>query len=214
MDELQPGATAVDPPVGPVLRRIAPGTRIRRHRRVTAVSGAVLFACMFLPAVDACGPVVPYQLPPVLPPYAFGLVFALIAISQTPRALRRGIAALRGVAIGVAIAGAAITAIVPEIGVPELALGGVVLALLASSRAGEPRIAAAAIVVALVSMLWFAVWCLDDSALIGVYLSLASSTGLLLGAVRWRRELAAVISSRDEGSVRHRGRHRVLDDRL
>jgi hypothetical protein len=186
MDELASSATAVDPP----LARIAPGTRIRRHRRVTALSGIALFACMFLPAVDACGPVVPYQLPPVLPPYAFGLVFALIAISQTPRGLRRGIAALRGVAAGAAIAGAAVAAVVPEIGVPELGLGAALLVLLGLSRASERRVAAAALVVAIGSTSWFAVWCLDDSALIGAYLSLASSLGLLLGAVLWRRELA------------------------
>ena len=72
MDDL-PATTAVEPP----LVRIAPGTRIRRHRRVTALSGILLFACLFLPAVDACGPVMPYQLPPVVPPYVLGLVFAL-----------------------------------------------------------------------------------------------------------------------------------------
>jgi hypothetical protein len=45
-------------------------------------------------------------------------------------------------------------------------------------------------VVAAVSMLWFGLWCLEDGALIGVYLSLASSAGLLLGALLWRSELA------------------------
>jgi hypothetical protein len=41
-----------------------------------------------------------------------------------------------------------------------------------------------------VSVLWFGMWCLDSSALVGVYLSLVSSAGLLLGAVMWWRELA------------------------
>jgi hypothetical protein len=186
MDEHAPGATAIDPP----LLRIAPGTRIRRHRRVTALSGVLLFACLFLPAVDACGPVIPYELPPVAPPYVFGLVFALIAISQTPRALRRGIAALRVVSVLVAVAGLVVMAILPEVGIPELGFGVALLAIIGLSRTSEARIAAAAIAVAAVSMLWFALWCLDDSARCGAYLSLAGSAGLFVGGVLWLRELA------------------------
>lgn len=186
MDEHAPGATAIDPP----LLRIAPGTRIRRHRRVTALSGVLLFACLFLPAVDACGPVIPYELPPVAPPYVFGLVFALIAISQTPRALRRGIAALRVVSVLVAVAGLVVMAILPEVGIPELGFGVALLAIIGLSRTSEARIAGAAIAVAAVSMPWFALWCLDDSALCGAYLSLAGSAGLFVGGVLWLRELA------------------------
>ncbi|HEX3765239.1 MAG TPA: hypothetical protein VHW23_41365 [Kofleriaceae bacterium] len=179
-------ATAVEPP----LVRIAPGPRIRRHRRVTALSGILLFACMFLPAVDACGPVLPYELPPVLPPYVLGLVFALIAIAQTGRGLRRGIVALRAVSVIAAVAGVVVIPVVPEIGGPELAFGLVLLQVLGLWRTTEGRVAAAAVVAAVVSTLWFGLWCLDDGALIGVYLSLASSLGLLLGAMMWRSELA------------------------
>jgi hypothetical protein len=181
-----PGTIAVEPP----LVRVAPGTRIRRHRRVTALSGILLFACMFLPAVDACGPVMPYELPPVLPPYVLGLVFALIAIAQTARGLRRGIVALRAVSVLAAVAGVVVIPIVPAVGIPELGLGVVLLLVLGLWRTTEPRIAAAAAVVAAVSTLWFGLWCLGDGALIGVHLSLASSAGLLLGAVMWRLELA------------------------
>lgn len=185
MDDL-PATTAVEPP----LVRIAPGTRVRRHRRVTALSGILLFSCLFLPAVDACGPVLPYELPPVAPPYVLGLVFALIAIAQTDRGLRGGILALRAVAAIAAAAGVVVIPVVPEIGVPELAVGVVLLLVVGLWRTTEPRVAAAALLVGAVSALWFGLWCLDDGALIGVYLSLASSVGLVLGAVLWRRELA------------------------
>jgi hypothetical protein len=185
MDDL-PATTAVEPP----LVRIAPGTRIRRHRRVTALSGILLFACMFLPAIDACGPVLPYELPPVAPPYVLGLVFALIAIAQTERGLRGGILALRAVSAITVAAGVVVMPIVPEIGIPEAVLGVVLLGVIGLWRTTEPRVAAAAIVVAAVSALWFGLWCLDDGALTGVYLSAASSAGLLLGAVMWRGELA------------------------
>jgi hypothetical protein len=185
MDDV-PAMTAVEPP----LVRIAPGTRIRRHRRVTALSGILLFACLFLPAVDACGPVMPYELPPVVPPYALGLVFALIAIAQTERGLRGGIVALRAVSAITAAAGVVVMPVVPEIGIPELVLGVGLLGVIGLWRTSERRVAAAAIVVAAVSALWFGLWCLDDGALIGVYLSVASSGGLLVGAVMWRGELA------------------------
>lgn len=185
MDDL-PATTAVEPP----LVRIAPGTRIRRHRRVTALSGILLFACLFLPAVDACGPVMPYQLPPVVPPYVFGLVFALIAIAQTDRGLRRGIVALRAVSAITAAAGVVVMPVVPEIGIPELILGVGLLLVIGLWRTSERRVAAAAIASAAVSALWFGLWCFDDGALIGVYLSVVSSAGLLLGAVMWRGELA------------------------
>ena len=185
MDDL-PATTAVEPP----LVRIAPATRIRRHRRVTALSGILLFACLFLPAVDACGPVMPYQLPPVVPPYVLGLVFALIAIAQTDRGLRRGIVALRAVSAITAAAGVVVMPVVPEIGIPELILGIGLLLVIGLWRTSERRVAAAAIAVAAVSALWFGLWCFDDGALIGVYLSVASAAGLLLGAVMWRGELA------------------------
>jgi hypothetical protein len=189
MDDL-PAMTAVEPP----LVRIAPGTRIRCHRRVTALSGTLLFACMFLPAVDAYGPVLPYELPPVVPPYVLGLVFALIAIAQTERGLRGGILALRAVSAIVAAAGVVMTPVVPELGVPELAVGAVLLLVVGLWRTTELRVAGAAIVVGVASTLWFALWCVGlwclDGAAIGVYLSLASSAGLLIGAVLWERELA------------------------
>lgn len=185
MDDLS-ATTAVEPP----LVRIAPGTRIRRHRRVTALSGILLFACLFLPAVDACGPVMPYQLPPVVPPYVLGLVFALIAIAQTDRGLRRGIVALRAVSAIIAAAGVVVMPVVPEIGIPELILGVGLLLVIGLWRTSERRVAAATIAAAAVSALWFGLWCFDDGALIGVYLSVVSSAGLLLGAVMWRGELA------------------------
>ena len=145
MDDL-PATTAVEPP----LVRIAPGTRIRRHRRVTALSGILLFACMFLPAIDACGPVMPYQLPPVVPPYALGLVFALIAIAQTERGLGRGIIALRAVSVITAAAGVVVMPVVPEIGIPELVLGVGLLGVIGLWRTSESRVAAAAIAAAAV----------------------------------------------------------------
>jgi hypothetical protein len=187
MDELEPGKPAVEPP----LVRVVARDPVRRHRRVTSVSGIVLFVCMFLPAVDACGTVMPYEVPPLLPPYLYGLVFALIALSRTPRGMLRGIFALRLVTVLVIVAGAVVIPIAPEVGVVELVLGVALLLIVGLIRTTEPRVAASALVVAAVAMLWFGLWCLTGDALVGVYLSLASSTGLFAGTLLWLRELAA-----------------------
>lgn len=180
-------ATAVEPP----LIRCVDGGRIRRHRSVTGLSGILLFACLFLPAVDACGAVRPYELPPLAPPYVYGLVFALIALSRTPRALAHGVVALRVLAVLVMVSGTLVIAIVPEVGLPEVAVGIVLLLTIGVARTTEHRVAATVIALALVSVLWFTLWSVEDTALPGVYLSLASAGGLLLGGVLWWRELAA-----------------------
>lgn len=187
----RPGTHAVACAVDLPLVRSVPDTRIRRHRRVTGLSGILLFACMFLPAIDACGTVHPYELPPLAPPYLFGLVFALIAMSRTPRALAHGIVALRALSLLTGFAGMMVGVVALQVGIPEMVLAAAVFVILGAPHRGEARIALAAIAVAAVSMLWFAVWCFDDGALVGVYLSLASAGGLLAGAVLWRRELAA-----------------------
>jgi hypothetical protein len=40
-----------------------------------------------------------------------------------------------------------------------------------------------------VSIVWFGVWVVLGGALVGVYLALASSVGLLVGCIAWLREL-------------------------
>lgn len=186
----RPGAHAVATALDPPLVRSVPGTRIRRHRRITGVSGIVLFACMFLPAIDACGTVHPYELPPLAPPYLFGLVFALIAMSRTPRALAHGIVALRALSLLTGVASLLVGAVALQVGIPEMVLAAALLVILSWVHLGEARVALAAIALAAVSMLWFAVWCGGDDALVGIYLSLASAGGLLAGGVLWWRELA------------------------
>ena len=201
MDPVETVATAIEPPLVPSVST----TRIRRHRRLTGLSGILLFACLFLPAIDACGAVQPYELPPLAPPYLYGLVFAP---ARTPRGLAHGIVALRVLAVLVVVSGVLVAAIVPEVGLPEVAVGIVLLLIVGLARTSEPRVAASAIAVALVSALWFSVWCLDDSALLGVYLSLASAVGLALGGLLWWRELAVRPSVDVPAAVARRGTER------
>src|SRR5205814_2005179 len=145
---------AVDPPIS----YLAPGTRARRHRSLTGLSGILLFACMFLPAIEGCNhPVIPYEVPPLLPPYLYGLVFAVIAMSWSPKRLSLWVTALRVLAVLVVAASVALVVIAPPAGVLELLLGAVLL-LIVGPGTTERHVAATGIAVGLISMIWFGFW--------------------------------------------------------
>lgn len=180
-----PGSAAVDPPAP----RVVPSSRALRHRRLTGLSGILLFACMFLPAVKGCHePVIPYQVPPLLPPYLYGLVFALLAMAPTPRGLQRARVALRVLGTLVVFASIVLLVVAPPVGVIELLIGTVLLVTVLSTGAIEPHIAACGVEIAVVSVLWFGAWSVTEDALLGVTLSLVSSVGLLVGCLAWLRE--------------------------
>jgi hypothetical protein len=190
--ELAPGRFALDPPVVQPRRDAAvPGAgSARRHRRLTGLSGLLLFACLFLPAVKGCHqPVMAYEVPPFLPPYLYGLVFALIAIAWTPRSLAVGVLALRVLGSLVVIGSVVLVVIAPPIGVIELMIGALLLVTVGLFGTTEPRVVASGIMVGVVCVIWFGCWAMTPEALIGVYLSLVSSLGLLAGCLAWLREL-------------------------
>ena len=185
---MSPGRAAVDPPI----QHLAPASRARRHRRLTGLSGILLFACMFLPAVKGCNaPVMPYEVPPFLPPYLYGLVFALVAMSRTTRGVQLGYTVLRVLAALVVLGSIVLVIIAPPVGILELLIGTVLLVTVAPGDNLERQIATSGIEVAGVSVLWFAAWSTSQDALLGVYLSLASAVGLLFGCVAWLRALAS-----------------------
>ena len=167
---------------------VAPASRARRHRRLTGLSGVLLFACMFMPSVNGCHqPVTPYEVPPSLPPYLYGLVLAFVATVGGARALQVGFIALRVLGAVVIVMSALLIAIAPAIGLAALIVG--TLLAVPSGGSTEARIAVNGVEAAVVSILWFGFWAVFGDALIGVYLALGSSFGLLFGCVAWVREL-------------------------
>jgi hypothetical protein len=186
MVDVETGSVAVDPPNA----YVAPSSRAGRHRSLTGLSGILLFACMFLPAVRGCNDaVMPYEVPPLLPPYVYGLVFALIAMARTSRGVSYGVLALRVLAVLVVAASVVTGIFAPLVGILELMLGTLLLLVVGLSGATEAWIADTGIAVGLISMLWFGFWSLTPDALLGVYLAFASSIGLFAGSVAWLREL-------------------------
>jgi hypothetical protein len=188
MFDAESGSVAVDPPS----RFVAPTSRARRHRSLTGLSGILLFTCVFLPAVQGCNhPVMPYEFPPFLPPYLYGLVFAVIAMTASPRGVLCGVLALRVLATLVVTGSVVLFVVVPPVGALELLIGTVLFAIVGLSGTTEERVAGTGITVGLISILWFGFWSLTPDALLGVYLSLASSCGLFVGSLMWLRELAS-----------------------
>ncbi|CAN5904081.1 hypothetical protein BH11MYX3_BH11MYX3_19690 [soil metagenome] len=198
-------ARAIEPP------DVRPYADLRRHRPLTGTAGLLLFLCMFMPALKGCGEstVVPLELPPFLPPYLYGLVFACAALARSQRGVMTSVVALRVVATLVTCAGFVVFLIAPAVGIVELFLGVVLIAAVGGRGYAEQRVALTSLIMGAVCTLWFAMWSLTEGALLGVHLSLLSSIGLLAGGAVWYVELwrrrastvpvAIAVSSRNEG---------------
>ncbi len=167
------------------------GTGTRRHRPLTGTAGILLFICMFLPALRGCGAstITPLDAPPFLPPYLYGLAFAALAMARTPRHLLAGVVALRLLATVVAFAGFVVFLVAPSIGIVELFVGLALIATIGLDGVSEARVALTALILGLVSVAWFGLWCTSEDVLIGVQLSLASSIALTAGSLVWLHEV-------------------------
>jgi len=165
----------------------------RRHRPVLGTAGILLFVCMFLPAMKGCGttPLSSLDVPPFLPPYLFGLVLAVIAVTRSSRALIVGVIAVRFLATAVAFVGFVVFLVAPSVGVVELTVGLVLLSAIGVRGVSELRLAGSAALIGALCTAWFGLWTSSADALYGVHLSLASSLGLFVGGGIWLVEVLA-----------------------
>ena len=186
MGDLRPAVSAVE------LSDVRSYAAQRRHRPLTGTAGILLFTCMFLPALRGCGDttVMPLELPPFLPPYLYGLLFAFAAQARTRRALVASVVALRLLATLVACAGFVVFLVAPAVGIVELSVGLVLIAAVGGRGYAERRLAWSAAIMGAVCTLWFGLWALSTDALAGVYLSLGSSVALFAGGLVWSFEVA------------------------
>jgi hypothetical protein len=190
-DPLVQGAGPVEPPC----RRVEIELGRRRHRLITAPSGLLLFVCLFLPAVRGChAPVYPLEMPMFLPPYLYGLAFAYGAATLTARGMRNAIIAIRAITIMTLAGSALLVLLSPALGIIELMISAFVFAGIATGGHSERRAASTATIVGAICTLWFGFWTATSDALLGAYLSLASSIGLLVGGLVWLGETAANVA--------------------
>jgi hypothetical protein len=162
----------------------------RRHRRMTLPAGLLLFICLFLPAVDGCGqPVYPIETPYFWHPYLYGGAVAIAALAATVRGVRMATLGLRILAWFAVAGGCLMTTFSVGFGAVETVLGGALLAIIGTRGGSEKRIAVTAIVMSVLSLLWFGLWAGSAGALIGVYLSLGASIFLLAGSLFWLSEI-------------------------
>ena len=154
-------------------------------------AGALLFACLFLPAVKGCGdqPVYPLEVPYFWHPYLFGAAIAYAAFASTHRSLRRATLVLRSLTWIVFAASVVLTATSFAFGVVLLGIAVVLLGVIGTKGVSEKRIAVAGIAVSVMSLLWFGLWSGSSDAMIGVYASLAASIFLLAGSLQWLSEI-------------------------
>jgi hypothetical protein len=178
-------------PVEPPPVRVELELGRRRHRRLTAPSGLLLFVCMFLPLVRGCDahtPIYPLELPMFLPPYLYGLAFAAAATAVTVRGMRRAVGVVRALSI-VSFAGAALIFLVrPMLGMLAIAATALMLGIIGWRRCSERRVAAAVMLLGATGTLWFGLCATSADALVGVYVALAASCGLLAGGLVWLLE--------------------------
>lgn len=162
----------------------------RRHRRITAPSGMLLFACMFLPAVRSCGTsVYPTDMPYFWHPYIYGLALAVASFALTAHSVRLAVRTLRVLACVAIAGGAGLLLLSTGLGAIEIGLGAVLLGAIGLRGHAERRLAITGIVISAMCLLWFGLWAGSKDALVGVYLSLGASIFLLTGSLLWLSEI-------------------------
>ena len=168
----------------------------RRHRRITGVSGVVLFVCLFLPAVKGCNETVyPMSMPMFWHPYIYGLVIALGTVTVTVRHLHYTVLALRILAWLTVIGSAFLIVFAGGVALVELIVGALLLGAIGKRGCSERRVALTTIAIGAISLLWFGLWVATPDAMVGVYVSAFASVGLLGGGLVWLAESAPVLSS-------------------
>jgi len=165
----------------------------RRHRWLTASSGWLLFACMFLPAWRPCATAEPLPIalvPYAWPPYVVGLMIALVASARV-----RGVIEARGALllalvrfVAIAVAGFALVSLLDDGVMIETAVAvkiSTVIALLVPWRGTEAAIATTSVVTAAGIAVFTALVARDPLAVWGAFVGVGAACVLLVGCVWW-----------------------------
>ena len=182
MEYAAPSTSAVDLPRPRVELELGK----RRHRRFTGPFGLLLFVCLFLPAVEGCNETVyPITMPMFWHPYVYGLVLALATARVTVRHLHYTVIALRILAWLTVVGAALLALFAAGVALVELFMGALLVGAIGRRGTSERRVAVTTVLVGALSLLWFGLWGITPDAMLGIYLSVAASAGLLVGGLVW-----------------------------
>jgi hypothetical protein len=161
-----------------------------KRRPVLAMSGWLLFVCLFLPTLKVCGsPTAPISFPPVYGIYVGAALIALIAGSRTlrtRRVLSYVVVALTYLSVtlyGWAFVMDVSPVVAACLAVVVLALGVVLVRALVRARPNPSHPLIACVVHATLTTLWCGLLALDGDAMWGAYVGIAASGVMLLSAV-------------------------------
>lgn len=158
----------------------------RRTRPLLGVSGAVLFACMFLPATHVCGNATyPLEEPFFIPPYLVGLALAIIAIARSRAVFGAGVWLLRITMLAVTLETLVWLYEEPSSGIVAVTIALTIQGALGIKQIVERRIAIATIGIAVVMSVWFFMVASPPDGMIGGELSFGASIALLIAAIMW-----------------------------
>lgn len=156
----------------------------RPHRPLLGVSGAVLFVCLFLPAVHPCSTdETPLEFPFAWAPYFYGLAIAVSAVLG-PRLVRIAAHVFRLTNLLFVVGCLALMQFSLGLGIIELTVA-IVLWSSMGSGADERRLAVMTIVFGVMSTTWFLFWMLMGGTLWGLWLSFAASIATGIAGTRW-----------------------------
>ena len=162
---------------------------VPRRRPVVAVSGWVLFVCLFLPTLRVCSsPTAPIEFPPCYAVYLGAIAIAVAALSASLRTRRGAHATLLGLwfATGAGILAAWFGAVAgAPVGWGLAVIGLVLTIVLIVKLARVPwsvrGVIGGWIAHALLASGWNTLLAADDQALWGAYLALGASGIMLVG---------------------------------
>ena len=172
--------TSEEPPPPPVPRR----------RPVVAISGWILFVCLFLPTLRVCSsPSAPIEFPPSYAVYLGAIAIAVAALSRSLRTRRGAHATLLGLwfATGAGILAAWFGAVAgPPVGWGLAVIGLVLTIVMIAKLARVPwsvrGVIGGWIAHAVVASGWNTLLAADEQAMWGAYVALGASGMMLVGS--------------------------------
>jgi hypothetical protein len=167
-------------------------------RTFAAIPSIVLVICVFLPALRVCGdPTAPIAFPPCYAAYFGGLGIALVALARRRALVKLG--ASISIVLAIVTVGGTAALCVQDVALAAIALAAIALLLaifavraIVRSTPRDGWLAVIALLQGVGSTIWAVVLAFDKNAMWGATVTLFAALGLVVAALAWLREHAAM----------------------